>query len=250
MIKIVLILDIIVSLITANMVDWVTVDDSYLYNNNAIVVELNNHSLREVFEEGNLIVNGDFSNNTTGWSSSTATIISENGYLKVTPKVGFTTPEALSQNYNVTIGHTFYTSVRYYVDNPNTILVFIRLYDSSPISLSLSSFTRYQWGTLSGKFTSSSTVIKFGLRNTFTSSLNTDLFRWDDFYVINQSSLGIETLTTDEMDYWFDLYIDNLEREMQLDYNVNALDINDLIIILIWSVFWLLVFKFIIWVVK
>ena len=62
MIKIVLILDIIVSLITANMVDWVTVDDSYLYNNNAIVVALNDHSLREVFEEGNMIVNGNLSN--------------------------------------------------------------------------------------------------------------------------------------------------------------------------------------------
>ena len=50
----ILIINLLIGLITFGNVTLLDIDDSYLYNNNAPIEELNNHTLNEVFEVGNV----------------------------------------------------------------------------------------------------------------------------------------------------------------------------------------------------
>ena len=160
-------------------IDFSVVDDTKYPTTKAVserllnlpIAELNNHTLREVFEDGNYlldknVINGTYYSNSGGVAS-----------------------EVNSQRYNeyfdVSIGDYIYI---------NKVNVLIVNYDISNNFISRQSITSYIFQNASAE-------------NIRLAQYQQGLLYFDEETImINQTSLGISALTVSEMSYWFKIY--------------------------------------------
>ena len=153
---------------------------------NLPIAELNNHTLREVFEGGNLVVNGDFSNGTTNWELG-------NGWTLNNEIIDVNSDATYLTQYNV-------------FDNINN--------DKYYISFNISNYVSGSLLHLNAHFNDQRIYSGNGYKSSIIIPKTTIFYNYadlliasvDDFKVINMDTLGISSLTVTQMDYWFNVY--------------------------------------------
>lgn len=157
--------------------------------------ELNNHTLREVFELNNveLITMVNINSIDLGY---------ENGFRKWSNSID--TYNGLDKMF------TFIDNNQYYliatVKNYNNENYVISMYTRS------NTFDYFYSSTFinaNGEYTLSGEVIGNSLNTMFTirtSNAQDKIFGVKDIYIINKTSLGIDNITVERMDYWFEVY--------------------------------------------
>jgi hypothetical protein len=235
--QIILLLHTILLVLTFGNFELLTVD---YHSIDAPIAELNNHTLREVFEGGNIITNSLF-NDFTGWTlSSNLTETIESGRAKLLV-------------FNVSVGNMFISNTQPILNNQ----YYYRL-DVEPIVTVVSGTNTFgvRIGANVG-FTLENNVYK--KYSGFITALDTNAVRLqflgtatlgdivyvDNYYVIDRTTLGISALTVEQMDYWFSVYQDNIGAD-DVTYTVNEHDMTDLIILLGFGFSWIGIF----WIIR
>lgn len=161
---------------------------------NLPIAELNNHTLREVFEGGNLVVNGDFSNGATGWTAILATqsIVDDIHNLLANTVNG-----RYFQQLTLNVGDVVYRFAK--VKSTSNL---VGLADGGGRLKNHSGSGNYEILTHQRTET---------LVNRYVGIVDDRTSGWDTVYTqyigaINQKSLGISALTLAQMDYWFNVY--------------------------------------------
>lgn len=178
-------------------IDFSTVNDTKYPTTKAVserllnlpIAELNNHTLREVFEGGQLITNADFTSSDITWWSPRLNVTASGG------KALFVNPNG-GDSYLVKNGLLVNGNIYYIVTNVNNISNTIRL-DGLGVSNTQipQGITKQIRTATSNNFTLT--------RNTAVGDTNVEL---DYVYMYNLTSLGISSLTVAQMDYWFNVY--------------------------------------------
>lgn len=160
------------------------------------IAELNNHSLREVFEDGNLLLNSISPySNINNWIAFLSTVSIANDMIKITPSQQF---GGIRQTVSgLTIGNNIWVSL--YLET--TGLTNIELWEQAGIQTLMQK-------SVSGRYSfdrtlTNATSIRF---NTAQPTTTQQIHYIKDLYMINRSSLGISSLTVEEMDYWFSAF--------------------------------------------
>jgi hypothetical protein len=191
------------------LVNGYTIEELFIDNNLAGVdpadfndipiAELNGLTLNEVFDDGNLVLNNDFSNGTTGWSSNIGTLSSDNMSITVVNNSVNTVNTTLQTSTNHILGQTIYiyfeilllngtssgfTSTRPFVSTTISSPILNQLYKFSEIGVSTQTEFRIQANSLS--VSGSFKVIK---------SIN-----------LNLTALGLTSLTKAKLDTYFSIY--------------------------------------------
>lgn len=218
------------------------------------IVSLNGHTLREVFETSlfdnyQLVVNGDFSDGTTGWSNTTlASVV--NGELVFNNTTG--SYNALYQEITVNVNDKIY----YYVNVISSVEGFRINYGEDQYS---PTYTMKSTGTQSGIFTANQgTTVRImlgsngGTSSTYDNSfifnistliankqysplyqttfdlmtdeqikLQMDEFVAKPYLFIDYTGFGIDTLTKEQKDYYYSLY-----QRLKNDYSRPASDVS------------------------
>lgn len=156
------------------------------------IAELNNHTLREVFETNQLLTNSDFDNSTL-WTTASASLNINNGIAGILATAQF--GGLVKVPSPVISGNYYYIVTKIKSDSNQVRLLFGS--SSKPHS------GNNQYEMLSLKHLS--TASHSSLTADFRSSL------WTTYYVdyiklYNMNSLGISSLTVAQMDYWFNVY--------------------------------------------
>ena len=200
---------------------WVDTKLSNYYNRDdkfidEPITKLNNHTLREVFESGNLVVNGDFSDGITGWTTTTA---------NQSVSLGINTFLATAENGRIkTISGSINTN-KYFISariKTNSNLVGLRYFDTVYHSGS------GEYEHLSHIATATVTLPEWEIIVIDTHSSGWTQIDVDYVYAINITSLGIEDLTVEEIDYWFNVYQATKDKSMT-SYLLEALNQRPLI---------------------
>lgn len=175
--------------------NYTYVDYQILYDLDYPQAQLNNHTLREVFEDGNLIVNGDFSDGLNGWIQENATGTIVNGILEQT---------ATAQNgqyrrpFEVIANDVYFHIVRYKSDHTSVLI-------RNPFGSNIATNGTSIWTLFSQKVSrATSSTFNVALQDVRTSGWTKQYL--DYVLVINLTSLGIDTLTVSQMDYWYNIY--------------------------------------------
>ena len=163
--------------------------------------ELNGLSLNDVFDTYNEILNGDFSNGTTNWLSSTS-INANNGYLQIGPTTS-QTPIAY-QNITINSGNTYYMKADVRLENlsVNDLRIYFQPGGTDVRLLNPDILT---WYTLSQNYVAGTTHTNFRLL-ALNLSNNNITFNLDNVFVIDLTALGIDNLTTDKLDDYYEIY--------------------------------------------
>lgn len=202
---------------TFGNVELVTIDNSK--SNDFPIEELNGYTLREVFEVGNLFYDSAL----------------QSSYIN---NLWIATGQYPRLSTNINNGAVVYQ----YIDMQMTTLDnYVRV-----------QYTRNNIDTL---------LYNKTLERTKTSVqyINTDIKTWFPYIVfdsgltypielgyiykgiiIDQTFFGISSLSVEQMDYWFNVYQENEQREINdtYDYIENELTINDLIYIVLFALLW------------
>ena len=187
--------------------------DHSMINLDTDLIELNGLSLNEVFNTGNLMPNYDFSDSSTSFYSSYNTSIYDHstGVLIATGNDVSTRAFVYIDNLINTID-TFYLSVEKKTEisnNANTRTYAYGLY--SAILYGNNDWQRYSdYGTLTA--TSTRFFIDDFRNDTL---LSTDKTYTDNVYLINATDLGIDNLTKNEIDEYYDLYVSLQENRIE-----------------------------------
>ena len=153
------------------------------------IAELNNHSLREVFEEGQLINNPDFTSSDITWWITRLNVTVSGGKALFVNASG--EDSYLVKNGLLVSGNNYYI-----VTNANNISNTIRIDGLGTNNIQIPQGVTKQIRTATSK--------NFTLtRTTPTGATNVEL---DYIYLYNLTSLGIDSLTTSQMDYWYGVY--------------------------------------------
>jgi hypothetical protein len=210
------------------LVNGYTIEELFIDNNLAGVdpadfndipiAELNGLTLNEVFDDGNLVLNNDFSNGTTGWSSNIGTLSSDNKSITVVNNSANTVNTTLQTSTNHILGQTIYiyfeilllngtssgfTSTRPFTGTTISSPILNQLYKFSEIGVSTQTEFRIQANSLSvaGSFK----VIK---------SIN-----------LNLTALGLTSLTKSQLDTYFSIYQNGVNATYyKTDGNVSSVD--------------------------
>lgn len=172
--------------------------DSYnhsMINLDTDLVELNNQSLNDVFLHGNLITNYDFSNGSTGWTLSNASVVNEQGYIDNT----------INTSNSYLLQHGFNTTDTYYVYAEHNVIQGIIWYATTGGINYTSSSLSYH--SRKGTFTATYFVV-----GRYTS--NTQAYV-DNIYVLNLTSLGLTSLSENDLKDYYDLYVSLQENRIE-----------------------------------
>jgi hypothetical protein len=178
------------------------------------IIALNNKSLREVFEGGQLVNNADFNNGTTGWSSINATSTASNGIILNTGN-GTSSSPSLRQSLTTYVANTFYSVFRVRVTNANatSIIFSLRGTTTAGSTLNIDQNTPIQnnFYVLSNKATLSGGAGDLQIRIIHSyvddATANGKVMEVDYAYTFNLTTLGITHLTKAELDEYFALYL-------------------------------------------
>lgn len=187
---------------------------------------LNNHTLREVFEGGNLVPNYDMET-TSGWSSYGGTISSLNGIITINT----ISTQAIVQlyrsiDYTVPINTKLYARNRMKTDTviTNFSLRLENVVTGSSQYTTISNPIINEWYEISNIYTTTvngKPLINsnFNIGGLF-SGLLLDV---DYYYLIDLNSFGIEDLTVAQMDSWFTIFNGSYTEYL---YDITDLDNN------------------------
>lgn len=163
------------------------------------ITELNNHSLREVFEDGNMI---DVIDKPFAYGTNTQYYISQNAQT----------------NVQITLNNYYYEKTTFELKNPtpntnvstlfqHTILGSNRLLkavahgSNEYIVYDMSFIWKNMWST------ENITIVHIALISPSTTKYDIDDYvKTSNNYFIDLTSLGIDTLTVEQMDYWYGVY--------------------------------------------
>lgn len=172
--------------------------------------ELNNHTLREVFEGGNLVVNGDFSDGTYDWATDAGNNILtfyENGSNSMVV-VNSTGHDYFNINQNITINANdeYYLSLNVYnnVGNNMELQVYSIPYDLHLKTTLLFNGLFNHYSTVFTKSIDNASITVFTSIDTLRTQSGSVSFK--NIKLINKNSLGISALTVKQMDYWISVY--------------------------------------------
>lgn len=174
--------------------------------------DLNGHSMREVFEDNNLVENGDFTDGTNNWSNSGGNVILDTNDYKFRP-------QSLKRNLNSGYSLSWITVQQILTVDVNDVVYLgawgkgtyqegraIKYeYDllSNYGGVTINSFNgQTEWTFGSIILTSQQTDIAFGYRSLH---YDTDSVNLDGFIGVNLTALGID-LTKEQMDYYYNMY--------------------------------------------
>lgn len=190
--------------------------DHSMINLNTPIVELNNQSLNEVFNIGNVIQNHDFSNGITNWSSMSRSSLSiVDGNLRVSSTVtGSDYYFTRQSGFPGVLNEKFYYYFQYRV-NDLTDISFIRFvingnqvpYQHTP--------TTTDW--IQASFIESSYLNNFRIDSQYT-EINNKYYEINGdigIYAVNMSDLGIDNLTKNQMDEYYNLYVNLQENRIE-----------------------------------
>lgn len=188
------------------------------------IVELNNYTLREVFDTP-LNLNSDFNTNTTSWATSNSTGSVNSGIYTFTATAqGGEIKQLIT---GLTIGDYYYSIAR--------------------VKSNVNSYLRLgiiiQTNVISNDFQHVSLIRQASAVQHEVAYTNNQLSGWlpievDYIKTYNMSSLGISSLTVARMDYWFDEYQNNIGAD-DVTYTINEHDMTDLIILLGFGFSWI-----------
>jgi len=158
---------------------------------------LNNLSLREVFEGGQLFTNGDFNDGTTGWSNVGGSLSIFEVINNIFNGLSTATNARIQRGLNNNIGDSIYRVAK--VKSTSNL---VGLGDTS---------ARLSSHTGSNDFEILSNLRVETLANRFVSvvdgrSAGQDLFLVDYIYAYNLTALGIASLTKAQLDAYYELY--------------------------------------------
>lgn len=177
------------------------------------IAELNNHTLREVFEDGNF----GKPYNTDEWVGSS--ISQQDGFLRYLPnRLYDTLRKDLGFNQVIFQNHKYYFNVKIDVNNHNNM--FYGWYDnvvysnwySIPQSNDVQSISSIRTQTYLPNG-----IQSIGIRpqDNITGEQIIDLYH---FIFIDLTSLGISSLTVEQLDYWFNVY--QAARVVPIEVNI------------------------------
>jgi hypothetical protein len=208
------------------------------------IAELNNHTLREVFELGNLVVNGDFSNGLSGWSTyggNTTHNISTVGDILVIQRTSVGENVSFAQPITLTVSNKMYS-----------YFTIASSYDFATANINyIATVDNYPLYSLNGAFTKESiiqTVTSNDGLYILTNNLNIDNGEQINIMnvgVIDLTSLGISALTLEQMDAYFEMYQENISGN-DVTYVANEMSITDLTYIIGFGFVWFVI----IWSIK
>jgi hypothetical protein len=173
--------------------------------------ELNDKSLYEVFDDGNLVVNGDFSDGTTGWRSGGASSYTISDGLATLIGDGSQTTLRIYNVHNQTLTDDLYIIAKLKFNN-NLPIQFLIFDGYTGLSFKPTNIDTFY--TLSNKRTSSQLprIYIDAIYSTSTIQSNSS-FQVDYAYAINLTSLGLASLTKERLDYYFNIYQLMLQNE-------------------------------------
>ena len=227
--SIILLLHIIMLAFTFGHVELLTVD---YHSIDTPIAELNNHTLREVFEDGNLFVNGDFSNGTTGWQviNGSLTIVQPNGnfYSNGTSPLDIRKTISLENNNDYYFVNNYSSAT-----NANNLGAQILMGDQFIYNSTLSEMPYNIIFTTTSAHTQARWLI-------YGELVNGDRFSLGSLYLISQTTLGISSLTVAQMDTYFQMYQDNISGN-DVTYTQNEMTITDLTYIIGFGFIWFVI---------
>ena len=230
-----------VNIVTLGLVSIATITTT-TYHVDEPINELNNLSLNDVFLDGNLIQNHDFSDGITNWGCNRCSLSVNNEILNVSGNLTNTFYQTF-QYLNTTANNDYYlridvnnvinvNSLRFQVQDSNGSYDYYSttlLTDNSLIFSRSVSLTRILFTTL--------------YDNTSASSYDID-----NIYMIDLTDLGIDNLTKNQLDDWYDIYVkanENngvyIESSSHLNNNIHLVDVS---VMVISFGFWVWLFKF------
>lgn len=246
-------LSFIIGLFTWGSVQLVTVD--YTKDIYSPIAELNNHSLSEVFDGGNIVPNYDMET-TLGWIAYGGTQTSLNGIITINTN----STQEIVQHYR-TIDYTVSINTKLYARNrikTNTNIPYFSLRlenvvtDYSQQTIITNPIIN-KWYEISNIYTATVNAKPLVNSNFNIGGLSSGLlFDVDYYYLIDLTTLGIDNLTNEQMDDYYEQYIENKNNSPHERYEVtvNDLDIADLVILMSFSLGYIIIFLVIRKVVK
>jgi hypothetical protein len=203
------------------------------------IAELNNHTLREVFEGGNLVVDPYFEDDTKWFKSSTGFLTGNQLFMDRTGLSLIYPNIAVNPLQNTINGNIYYARYER-KQNPNSTVGL----SSSYIQLGA---TQYQSSNevYSIKGTPDFSSNKNIYINNFIASDNILSFTLKSYHVIDMTSLGISALTVEQMDSYFNEYQELKEvSEHSYTYTINEVTLTDFMVVLSSAVIWFFIIKF------
>lgn len=188
------------------------------------IVELNNHTLREVFETGNLAINGDFSNGSTGWGYTAGGSFTFNNVA-----VG-TVASLYGRLYQIfsnrVIGNSYYITASVSVSVPNSIKLVAFNTGSSSFHSGSGNFENLSLIVVAPNTADTYIGITDYRSSNYTS------FSTDNVCFVDLTSLSLTNLTKQTLDYYYSLYREliDLDGGLPAQYS-NGIYTNDDVII-------------------
>jgi hypothetical protein len=230
------ILTLLVSLFTFGLVDLAEINYEIpvidmLHFNDTPILELNYNTLNEVFRDGNLLNDLTLTSGVIDNSTDTQFIINTIGYsyawrfLEVFPSGEYTNSYYFYMDviFNDTLNR---------IDAGNNIL-YSNLRNTTPILSKKFDLTQI--------ITTDVTRKALNFRQTITGQFIAD----KPFLLINLTSLGLTSLTRQELDRYYELWNN---PELNITYEINTLDTQDLVILLasqsVWTIIIHLLYKY------
>jgi hypothetical protein len=235
------ILTLLVSLFTFGLVDLAEITyeipvTDMLYFNDTPIEELNGLTLNELFIDSQLLLNPNFDD------SSNYTLINasiDNGIGTYSTIVG----SAIDQNITATNGHIYYFTTIAKRDNTTGSMLPIFVTSFGNLTSTQTSIN------LTNDFQRHSIIVTV---NTSTTGIwrlarvpGNSLINVDTQALYNLTSLGIDSLTQSQLDRYYELWNN---PELNITYEINTLDTQDLIILLasqsVWTIMIHLLYKY------
>jgi len=192
------------------VINGITIEDIFIdsdnyFDNDIEWITLNTKTLNEIFIDENLIINGYFNNNITGWTSSGSTSIWENGRLKNTGDGTSIIPFIL-QNINYINNNIYYNRFDYEIFSA-VVSITNRLMAPNQDFIVLNNPSNFNtFVSLKGTVNSNKTSFLIWHRyNTMADSLNKVMYL-DNIVSIDLTALGLTSLTQTNLDNFFTLY--------------------------------------------
>ena len=226
-----------VNILTLGLVSIATITTT-TYHVDEPITELNNQSLNEVFLDGNLVQNHNFSDGINNW-----TLVRVGSYT-------------VNENLFSYIGNAQYAEVYQpvvFIPNDYFYSWSIVKSNSNQVNSSRSGISRV-FHSGSGLFENLSAKWTWASGNYWTERIsdhrttNFDEIQIKSMGRINLTNLGIDNLTKNDLDDWYDIYVQAnanngiyIESTSHLNNNIHLVDVS---VMVISFAFWVWLFKF------
>jgi hypothetical protein len=201
------------------------------------IAELNNHTLREVFEDGNKV------HDINSWKAVQSTVnVDDDKLIVIGIDVGLF-PSAI-KNVIANVGKNYYYRINIRVTNDTSSSLRYSL-DTISNMVYISSPLKDVWYERSGIYIPTVESTTVYIRHTYSESSLDKILEAKDMQFIDLDALGISALTVSEMDTYYGMYQENISGN-DVTYVPNEMDITDLTYIIGFGFIWFVI----IWSIK